>query len=109
MVQAYAVSRPFFDDDLAERNDMIARRFVDAFGRALPHVPQEELFWRYYLVIGGLLQLTSDAVGLHRLERLSGGLCKFDDADRVVEELVAVFLKAMDAPAPSANLGRVAD
>lgn len=109
MFQAFSVSRPFLDDKLSEQNDRAANRFINALARATPGVPLEEIWWRYYIIIGGFLQLSSDATGLHRLERLSGGRCRTDDPDRVIEELIAFFLHGMRAPVPSKTMRRRKD
>jgi len=103
MFQAYAVSRPFLDDKLSERNDYTAKRFIDALARSAPGIPYEEICWRYYLVIGGFLQLISDAQHPQRLRQLSGGRCDPDNPDRMIEVLIAFFLFGMKAPAPSGN------
>jgi AcrR family transcriptional regulator len=100
MFQAYAVSRPFLDDKLSEENDRAAKRFIDALARAVSDIPYEEICWRYYFVIGGLLQLATDGRRPHRLQRLSNGRCDTDNPDRVIEELVAFFLRGMTAPPP---------
>ncbi len=48
------------------------QRFLRAFGRTLPGLPPEELFWRLFFTIGALAQ-TLAAGGLLRF--LSGGRC----------------------------------
>lgn len=101
MYQAYAVSRPFLDEQLSERNDQVARRFIDAFARAVPSIPYEEACWRYQIVMGGLLPFITDYPNPQRLKRLSGGRCETDNADRVIDELMAFFLPGMTAPAPA--------
>lgn len=101
MYQAYAVSRPFLDDQLSERNDQVARRFIEALARAVPGIPYEEICWRYQMVMGGLQLLITDYPYPQRLKRLSGGRCETDNADRVMEQLMAFFLQGITAPAPS--------
>ncbi|TCU06090.1 TetR/AcrR family transcriptional regulator [Rhizobium sullae] len=95
MFQAYSVERPFLDNKLSEQSDAVARRFIDAIARAMPDMPYEQVCWRYYMVLGGLLQLTSDALGANRLWRLSGGLCKTDDPTGMIEELVAFSMRGL--------------
>lgn len=101
MAQAYALPRPFLNDALAEQNDYIAKRFINALARAAPELSFEQVCWRYYLVVGGFLQLTSDSQGLHRLRRLSNGCCDTENPDSVIEELVAFFLHGMSEAPPS--------
>ncbi|WP_163268608.1 TetR/AcrR family transcriptional regulator [Chelativorans alearense] len=100
MFQAYAVSRPFLDDKLSEQSDHVAKRFIDALARTAPGIPREEICWRYYIVIGGFLQLVTDVQGPQRLWRLSDGLCAVDDPVHLIDELVAFFVHGMTAPAP---------
>ncbi|WP_162791741.1 TetR/AcrR family transcriptional regulator (plasmid) [Agrobacterium tumefaciens] len=91
MFQAYAVSRPFLDDRLAEENDRTALRFLDALSRSVPEVPYERICLRYYAIIGGLLQLITDAQGARRIERLSQGRCSGANPNLITEELVALY------------------
>jgi len=101
MYQAYAAARPFLDEKLSEQQDQVAKRFIAALARAAPDIPYEEICWRYYLVIGGFLQLISDAQMPQRLRRLSDGRCDTGNPDRVIEELIAFFVHGMTAPSPS--------
>lgn len=91
MFQAYAVSRPFLDDSLAEENDRTALRFLDALSRSVPEMPYEQICLRYYAIIGGLLQLITDAQGARRIERLSQGRCSGANPNLITEELVALY------------------
>lgn len=103
MFQAYSVSRPFLDDELAEKNDHAARRFIAALSRAAPHVSYEDICWRYYTVIGGFLQVISDSERPQRLRRLSDGRCDTGNADQMIEELITFFVAGMTAPAPGSR------
>lgn len=98
LYQAHAVSRPFLEDRLSERSDKVAVRFMDALARAIPGVPYEDICWRYQMVMGGLLMVAADSPYSQRLKRLSGGRCETGDPDRIVEQLMAVFLHGMGAP-----------
>lgn len=100
MFQAHAVRRPSLDDKISQQSDREAKHFIDAFARAAPDIPYEEICWRYYFIIGGLFMMATDAKGAQRLRRLSDGLCDTDDPDRVIEELIAFYLLSMTAPAP---------
>ncbi|MFB9952965.1 TetR/AcrR family transcriptional regulator [Rhizobium puerariae] len=101
MFQVYAVARPFLGEKNSELNDRVAKRFIDAISRAAPGVPYEQVCWRYYMVVGGFLQLVSDALGSNRLHRLSDGCCDTGDPNRVIEELITFFMQGMTAPAGS--------
>ncbi|MFT4676410.1 MAG: AcrR family transcriptional regulator [Patiriisocius sp.] len=47
-----SVIKPLLEKEFGE----VAERFVGALGKALPGLPQEELFWRFHFLIGGMLQ-----------------------------------------------------
>lgn len=100
MFQAYAVSRPFLDDKLAEQSDDVAKRFINALAQAVPGISHEEACWRYYLIVGGFLQVISDSQSLQRLRRLSDGRCDMEDIDRMIEQMIVFFWRGMTAPAP---------
>lgn len=101
MFQTYAVARPSISDEVAEVNDRVSKRFLDALARAAPDIPYEEICWRYYLMLGGFSLVCTDGQGAQRLRRLSDGLCDTDDADRVIEQMIAFFLHGMRGQAPS--------
>jgi AcrR family transcriptional regulator len=98
MFQAYSVSRPFLNDRLSEQSDYDARRFIAAFARAGLGVSSEEMTLRYFLLIGGILQMTQSFA---RMRRLSNGELDLTDSDYIVEKLTAFYLKAMLAPEPA--------
>jgi AcrR family transcriptional regulator len=98
MFQAYSVSRPFLNDRLSEQSDQDARRFIAAFARAAPGVSSAEMSLRYFLLIGGILQMTQSFA---RMRRLSGGDLNPADSGRLIDELTAFYLRAMTAPEPA--------
>lgn len=100
MFQTFAVARHSIGDDVAEENDRVAKRFIDALARAAPGVPYEAICWRYYLIIGGFSLVCTDAQSAKRLQRLSDGLCDTDDGDSIIEQMMAFFLHGMTAQAP---------
>ncbi len=74
---------------------LIAGRFITAFKRALPELPDEELFWRMHFVIGAMAHTMADT---HRLRFLSGGLCKTGDVEATIRRLVDFLAAGMRAP-----------
>lgn len=100
MFQTFAVARQAIGDEIAEENDRVAKRFIEAFARAAPDVPFEQICWRYYLVLGAFSLVCTDMQGAQRLRRLSGGLCDTGDADGVTEQMIAFFLNGMTGQAP---------
>ena len=65
--------------------DPTALHFVNALRLALPKTPPQSIYWGYMFLIGSMIQLLS-ATG--RIERLSGGLCRSDDIEGAMRELV---------------------
>jgi len=52
--RAYADPAPFIREFLSNQYADMLSRFRQAFGRALPHIPREELSWRLHFVMGAL-------------------------------------------------------
>jgi AcrR family transcriptional regulator len=86
---------------ISEQHDAMALRFVKAIGRALPDMNEEEIFWRYDFIIGATLNIVGDTYRSYRLKRLSGGQCDTDDADRIIDELVAFVSAGMRGVSPA--------
>lgn len=64
--------------------DEVVLRLIGLLRQALPGCPDEDLFWGYHFVTGGLM-LTLARTG--RIDQLSGGLCKSDDFDAVKDRM----------------------
>ena len=65
--------------------DPTALHFINALRLALPKAPRQSIYWGYMFLIGSMVQVIS-ATG--RIERLSRGLCRSDDIDAALRELV---------------------
>jgi AcrR family transcriptional regulator len=77
--------------------DPTALHFINALRLAMPKAPQHAIYWGYMFLIGSMVQILS-ATG--RIERLSGGLCRSDDVDGALRELVPFIsggLRALDS------------
>lgn len=82
------------------RVDPAVFRFIDAFGRAVPHLTRTEVFWRYNFSIGAVMQVLIDSDhATYRLKQLSGGLCNTDDDEEIIAQLVAFVCAGFTAPA----------
>jgi AcrR family transcriptional regulator len=79
-----------FNEHLRE----VARRFQNAFERALPDLPSGDLFWRLHLMIGGLAH-TLAAPDL--LRAISGGQCNPTDVEEALHQLTVVFATGLRA------------
>ena len=73
-----------------EHFDQVVLRLIGLLKQALPDCPEEDLFWGYHFVTGGLM-LTLGRTG--RIDKLSGGLCRSEDFG-AVKERMARFMSA---------------
>ena len=69
-----------------EHFDKVVLKLVGLLKKAMPDCPEEDIFWGYHFVSGGLM-LTLARSG--RLDRLSGGLCKSDDFDAAKDRMAS--------------------
>jgi AcrR family transcriptional regulator len=70
----------------------LGQRFLRALCRALPQLPEEELYWRLHCVVGVIGYLMADTASLGMLDR--------SDVDGTVARLVAFLAPAVAAPIP---------
>lgn len=70
--------------------DPVVLRLISILKRAMPRVPDEDVFWGFHFITGSLLH-TLARTG--RIDRLSGGLCKSDDF-HAVKQRMAKFMAA---------------
>jgi AcrR family transcriptional regulator len=70
--------------------DAVVLKLIGILKRALPDYADEDIFWGYHFVTGGLMT-TLGRTG--RIDRLSGGLCKSDDFE-AVKQRMAKFMAA---------------
>lgn len=79
----------------------IVRRFSQALERSLPHLPIDELLWRFLFMVGSMAHTMALA---DDLRELSGGLCDIDDVDATLDRLVQ-FVSAGLRAAAAAETG----
>lgn len=70
--------------------DPVVLRLISILKRAIPDVPEEDVFWGYHFITGSLLH-TLGRTG--RIDRLSGGICKSDDVV-AIKKRMAKFMAA---------------
>lgn len=70
--------------------DPVVLRLVAILKKAMPDLPDEDIFWGYHFVTGSLMN-TLARTG--RIDRLSNGLCHSDDFD-AVKQRMAHFMAA---------------
>jgi AcrR family transcriptional regulator len=73
-----------------EHFDPVVLRLIGILRKALPDVPEEDIFWGYHFVTGSFMHALSRS---GRLDRLSSGLCKSDDL-KAVKARMADFMAA---------------
>ena len=78
-----------------EHYEELGQRFMAAFARALPGVPQAELYFRFKLVLGVLTYILADT------DRTGGYAEDLSDVDGTVRRLVAFLAAGLRAPVPA--------
>jgi AcrR family transcriptional regulator len=81
---------------IAEFLDPIHHRFLAALRPALPHVSEEDLFWRLHILLCVMVQT---AVNPDRIIHLSAGLCNPRDRDSTLAHLLPALAAALCAQA----------
>ncbi len=82
----------------AEQVRSTAARFVAAFKRALPHLPEEEIFWRLFLSIGIVMHVLASAP---MVEVISDDLCNSQDTKATNQRVVDFVMAGLQAPGRS--------
>ena len=78
-----------------EHYEELGQRFMEAFARALPEVPQAEVYWRFKLVVGVLTYVLADT------DPTGGYAEDLSDVDGTVRHLVALLAAGLRAPVPA--------
>ncbi|MBI4874211.1 MAG: TetR/AcrR family transcriptional regulator [Acidobacteria bacterium] len=72
----------------------VARRFGAALRRALPGLPEEEMFWRMHFAVGALAHTLA---GGKLIEILSEGRCTLKDEERIRRRMVTFLCAGLRA------------
>ncbi|MDB6086505.1 MAG: TetR family transcriptional regulator [Gammaproteobacteria bacterium] len=75
--------------------DTMGKRFIAALERALPHVTEADINWRFIFIIGAGLYMTAD---VDRLGDLSSGRYYTQDLDEVLERLMSFCRSGIVGP-----------
>jgi AcrR family transcriptional regulator len=78
-----------------EHYEELGQRFMEACARALPEVPQAEVYWRFKLVVGVLTYILADT------DRTGGYAEDLSDVDGTVRRMVAFLAAGLRAPVPA--------
>lgn len=89
--RAYADPAPFIREFLSSQYAEMIGRFRAAFGRALPHLPREEVSWRLHFVMGAL---SYTLAGTDVLRMIAQYHPEETDNDELLLKRLAPFLAA---------------
>lgn len=98
--RAYTDPSSFIHDFLNGHYADVAERFFDAFARALPHLPREELGWRLHFAIGALSGVLAGADTDSLIAEFSKGQTISDL--HLIARLASLMVAALKAPLPDA-------
>lgn len=99
--RAYADPAPFIREFLSHQYAEMISRFRAAFGRALPHLPREEVSWRLHFVMGAL---SYTLAGTDALKMIAQFNPEEASNDELLLKRLAPFLAAgLRAPIGDAN------
>ncbi|MGT2471238.1 TetR/AcrR family transcriptional regulator [Paraburkholderia terrae] len=99
--RAYTDPSPFIRDFLNAHYASVAVRFFEAFQRALPHLPREELGWRLHFAIGALSGVLAGADTDSLINEFSQGKSMNDL--QLIARLASLIVSALKAPLPDAS------
>jgi AcrR family transcriptional regulator len=104
MVRASAESVPVIRG-IRTREIGHLRRFAAALRRALPELPEADIYWALHFALAMTHETMS---GAERLQRLSGGACDVGDVDGIAARITAVTVQALALHTPPAQPRRAA-
>ena len=96
--RAYTDPSSFIRDFLNGHYASVAERFFDAFQRALPHLPREELGWRLHFAIGALSGVLAGTDTDSLISEFSQGKSMNDL--QLIARLASLMVAALKAPLP---------
>jgi AcrR family transcriptional regulator len=96
--RAYTDPSSFIRDFLNGHYATVSERFFDAFQRALPHLPREELGWRLHFAIGALSGVLAGTDTNKLIAEFSKGR-SMDDL-QLIARLASLMVAALKAPMP---------
>jgi AcrR family transcriptional regulator len=81
---------------VAENFDRSSRKFVTALRQCLPHVPADEVLWRFHFMLGTIYYSVSSP---QRIKTFSKGRCDPGNLEDTLRHLVPFLAAAFRAPA----------
>jgi AcrR family transcriptional regulator len=89
-------SVPYFVELTHNELDPTALHFINALRAALPKASAQSIYWGYMFLLGAMTQAMART---GRIERLSRGLCRSDDVEAALREMVPFVCAGLRAGA----------
>lgn len=90
---------------LRRQLEQLATRFIAAFRRVLPELPEVELLWRLHFTVGIMAHTLA---GFEPLHVLSGGRCDLSDVEAIIRRIVEFAAAGLRAAPDTAEPGPLA-
>jgi AcrR family transcriptional regulator len=97
MARMYTEQRSFVEQVFEEHFRQLLRRFIAAFQRSLPGLPEVEVIWRIHYMVAALIHTLAAQRLIHVM---SQGACETENVDAINARLIAFFTFAFEAPVP---------
>jgi AcrR family transcriptional regulator len=91
----YTEPSEYLEKIFESKIEPVAERFIQAYQRALPGLPRNELVWRLHFSMGAIGHTLAAS---HILRMLSDGQCDPSDVEGTVKRLEAFMLAGLTAP-----------
>jgi AcrR family transcriptional regulator len=95
MGRIYTEPKEFAEKIYKNHMEAVAQRFLAAFARALPELPEEELYWRLHFTFGAMAHTIGAS---HLLRLMSGGTCELSDVPSTMKRLETYMTAGLQAP-----------
>ncbi len=97
--RAYADPAPFIRHFLSAQYAEMIGRYKEAFGRALPHLPKQELTWRLHFVMGALSYTLAGTDALKLFSQMTATDKDRDNDELLIQRLAPFLVAGLKAPA----------
>lgn len=90
-----AENSTLLDKLVAENFDVSSTTFISALRECLPHLPPDEILWRFHFMLGTIYYTAS---GPHRIREFSNGRCDPSDMEENLRHLIPFLAAAFRSP-----------
>lgn len=94
LLSAFQDPNPEFRELLLEQFRDTIERFSRALQKSLPHLPLEEVYWRFHFMVGVMAHTVALGFVVHRF---SNGLCDPLDLEAVTNRMVSFLVGGMES------------